>query len=140
MLGQMMTQPLLINSLITHAENYHPDTSIASVETSGGIVYKTWREIAQRSKQLANALNHLGIQDSERCGTLAWNNHRHLEIYFGVSGSGKICHTINPRLFAAQLVYIINHAQDQILFFDKTFLPLVLNIKAQLTTVNISYN
>lgn len=135
MLGQMMTMPLLISSLLTHAETYHGDTTIASVETSGGVVYKTWSEIAYRARQLANALTQLGIQNTERCATLAWNNHRHLEIYFGVSGSGKICHTINPRLFPAQITYIANHAQDQILFFDKTFLPLLVGIKECLTTV-----
>lgn len=135
MLGQMMLKPLLISSLIDHAEKYHGGTPIASVETAGGIVYKTWAEVAQRAHQLASALDKLGIKESTCCATLAWNNHRHLEIYFGVSGGGNICHTINPRLFPAQLAYIINHAKDKILFFDKTFLPLVLALKDKLETV-----
>ncbi|WP_020396693.1 long-chain-fatty-acid--CoA ligase [Thiolinea disciformis] len=135
MFGQMQKQALLISNLIKHADKYHGTTTIASVETSGGMVYKTWADVAKRARQLASALEGLGLQNSTCCGTLAWNNHRHLEIYFGVSGGGNICHTINPRLFPAQLSYIINHAQDKILFFDKTFLPLVLALKDQLKTV-----
>lgn len=78
-----------------------------------------------RAKQLANALAALGVQPGERIGTLAWNGYRHLEIYYGVSGSGAVCHTINPRLFPDQVAYIVNHADDQYVFFDLTFVPLV---------------
>lgn len=135
MLGQMMQMPLLISSLLEHAERYHGATEIISVNTSGGRTRTNWTSVGKRARQLASRLEQMGIQVGECCATLAWNNHRHLEIYFGVSGSGRICHTINPRLFPAQLNYIINHAQDQVLFFDKTFLSTILSLRAQLPTI-----
>ncbi|WML91766.1 long-chain-fatty-acid--CoA ligase [Thiothrix lacustris] len=135
MFGQMMKMPLLISSLINHAEMYHGETPIVSVETAGGLTHTCWAEVARRSRKLASSLDHLGMATSECCGTIAWNNHRHLEIYFGVSGSGRVCHTINPRLFPTQLVYIINHAQDKILFLDKTFLPVIAQLRDRLPTV-----
>lgn len=135
MLGQMMQMPLLISSLLEHAERYHGATEIVSVNTSGGRTRTNWTSVGKRARQLASRLEQMGIQVGECCATLAWNNHRHLEIYFGVSSSGRICHTINPRLFPAQLNYIINHAQDQVLFFDKTFLSTVLSLRAQLPTI-----
>jgi 3-(methylthio)propionyl---CoA ligase len=135
MLGQMMTQPLLISALIEHAARYHGDTEIVSVETGGGIVRTDWAGINAGAQRLASALQKFGIQKGDRCATLAWNNYRHLQIYFGVAGAGHVCHTINPRLFAEQMIYIINHAEDQILFFDKTFLPLVVKLKDQLPTI-----
>ncbi|TXH72037.1 MAG: long-chain-fatty-acid--CoA ligase [Thiothrix sp.] len=135
MLGQMMQMPLLISSLLEHAERYHGATEIISVNTSGGRTRTNWTSVGKRARQLASRLEQMGIQVGECCATLAWNNHRHLEIYFGVSGSGRICHTINPRLFPAQLNYIINHAQDQVLFFDKTFLSTILSLRTQLPTI-----
>lgn len=128
MLGQMMTDPLLISSLIDHADRYHGDTTIVSVETSGGVATSTWRDVAGNSRKLGSALEKLGLESQARCGTIAWNNRRHLEIYFGVSGAGFVCHTINPRLFPEQLIYIINHADDQVLFLDATFLPIVAKL------------
>ena len=135
MFGQMMFKPLLISDLISHAERYHADTEIVSVETAGGITRTNWQSVASGARQLASALNGLGLQASDRCATLAWNNFRHLEIYFGTAGAGFVCHTINPRLFADQLVYIMNHAADRVLFFDKTFLPLVVKLKPELASV-----
>lgn len=135
MLGQMMQRPLLISSLLEHAEHYHGATEIISVNTSGGKTRTQWASVGKRARQLASQLEQMGIQAGECCATLAWNNHRHLEIYFGVSSSGRICHTINPRLFPAQLQYIINHAQDQVLFFDKTFLPLLVGLRGQLPSI-----
>lgn len=135
MLGQMMQKPLLIGSLLEHAERYHGATEIISVNTRGGKTRTQWAAVGKRARQLASQLEKMGIQVGECCATLAWNNHRHLEIYFGVSSSGRICHTINPRLFPAQLQYIINHAQDQVLFFDKTFLPLVAGLCEQLPSI-----
>lgn len=135
MTGHMMTMPLLISSLIKHAEKYHGDTEIVSVETTAGITRTNWATVAKRSRQLASKLNSMGLVAGDCCATLAWNNHRHLEVYFGVSGQGLICHTINPRLFPAQLVYIINHAQDKILFIDKTFLPIISLLTERLPTV-----
>nr|6IJB_A Chain A, AMP-binding domain protein [Ruegeria lacuscaerulensis ITI-1157]6IJB_B Chain B, AMP-binding domain protein [Ruegeria lacuscaerulensis ITI-1157] len=135
MLGQMMTQPLLISSLIDHAARYHGQTEIVSVETDGTVTRTNWGEIAANARRMGSALTKLGLQPQDRIGTLAWNNRRHLEIYYAASGAGFVCHTINPRLFPEQLVYIINHAQDRVLFFDATFLPLVAAIRDQLTEV-----
>ena len=135
MLGQMMTEPLLISSLIAHAERYHGTTSILSVKTTGGVEETTWGGVAQNARRLGSALTALGLEPQARCATIAWNNRRHLEIYFGVSGAGFVCHTINPRLFPEQLVYIINHAEDKVLFIDETFVPLVAAIRDQLTSL-----
>jgi fatty-acyl-CoA synthase len=132
MLGQMMTAPLLISSLIDHASRYHSKTEIYSVETAGGVEITSWGQVGENSKRLGSALSRLGLDPQTRCGTIAWNNRRHLEIYFGVSSAGFVCHTINPRLFPEQLIYIINHADDQVLFIDKTFVPLVAAVRAQL--------
>ncbi|QFT59900.1 Long-chain-fatty-acid--CoA ligase [Sulfitobacter sp. THAF37] len=132
MLGQMMSQPLLISSLITHAEQYHSGGGIYSVNTGGGVEETTWGEVAANARRLASALTGLGLDPQARCGTIAWNNRRHLEIYFGVSGGGFVCHTINPRLFPEQLVYILNHAEDKVLFIDATFVPLVAAIRDKL--------
>jgi len=133
MLGQMMTEPLLISSLIEHAARYHADTPIISVNTTGGGAEETsWGGVAKNARKLGSALSKLGLEPQARCATIAWNNRRHLEIYFGVSGAGFVCHTINPRLFPEQLVYIINHAEDKVLFVDATFLPLVAKLRDQL--------
>ncbi|MEM6939273.1 MAG: long-chain fatty acid--CoA ligase [Pseudomonadota bacterium] len=132
MLGQMMTQPLLISSLITHAELYHSGAEITSVNTGGGVEQTTWGQTATNARKLGSALVKLGLAPQARCATIAWNNRRHLEIYFGVSGAGFVCHTINPRLFPEQLVYILNHAEDKVLFIDRTFVPLVAAIRDKL--------
>ncbi|GAB4177410.1 MAG: 3-(methylthio)propionyl-CoA ligase [Rhodocyclaceae bacterium] len=125
MLGQMMQMPLLISSLIRHADVNHGDTEIVSRLGEGGIHRYTYREAHRRARRLANALGSLGVRPGDRIGTLAWNDHRHFEIYFAVSGSGAVCHTINPRLFPEQILYIINHAEDRYVFFDPGFTPLV---------------
>ncbi|MDW3225684.1 MAG: long-chain-fatty-acid--CoA ligase [Paracoccaceae bacterium] len=135
MLGQMMTAPLLISSLIEHSERYHTETDVISVNTGGGQERTSWGEVGRNARRLASALAALGLAPQARCATIAWNNRRHLEIYFGVSGGGFVCHTINPRLFAEQLVYIINHAEDEVLFIDRTFVPLVAAIRGKLTTL-----
>ncbi|MDE4454841.1 long-chain-fatty-acid--CoA ligase [Psychrobacter sp. DAB_AL62B] len=132
MLGKMMYQPLLISSLIEHAAKYHGDTAILSKEVDGQITTSDWLTVSNNSKRLANALKALGLNSSERIATLAWNNRRHLEAWYAISGSGMICHTINPRLFPEQLSYIINDADDQVLFFDITFLPLITTIKSSI--------
>ena len=132
MLGQMMNQPLLISSLITHAERFHDAGEIYSVNTGGGVEQTSWGQVGRNSRLLASALGKLGLDPQTRCGTIAWNNRRHLEIYFGVSGGGFVCHTINPRLFPEQLVYILNHAEDKVLFIDATFVPLVVAIRDKL--------
>ncbi|PCH72247.1 MAG: long-chain fatty acid--CoA ligase [Rhodobacteraceae bacterium] len=135
MTGTMMHQPLTISSLITHAGRYHGGTEVVSVETTGGVTRSTWGEIEANARKLASALEKLGVKPGERCGTIAWNNRRHLEVYFGVAGAGMVCHTINPRLFPEQLIYIINHAEDQVLFLDKTFVPLAAKLSEHLKSV-----
>ena len=125
MQGLMMHMPLNISALIRHADRYHGDTEIVSRPVEGGIHRYTYRDAHRRSRQLANALQSLGVSPSQRVGTLAWNGFRHFEIYFASSGMGAVCHTINPRLFPEQIGYIVNHAEDACLFFDLTFLPLV---------------
>ncbi len=135
MYGQMMQMPLTISSLIEHAGRYHGKTEVVSVNTTGGIERLDWGTIEANSRRLASALDKLGLSKGDRCATIAWNNRRHLEIYFGVSGGGMVCHTINPRLFPEQLVYIINHAEDQILFLDETFLGVAAKLGDHLKTV-----
>ena len=132
MLGQMMKKSLTISSLIEHAQRYHAGGEIYSVNTGGGVEETSWGQVGRNSRALASALTKLGLDQQARCGTIAWNNRRHLEIYFGVSGGGFVCHTINPRLFPEQLVYILNHAEDKVLFIDKTFVPLVAAIMDKL--------
>ncbi len=135
MRGRMMETPLLISSLIEHAGRVHKDRAVVSRTVEGPIARSTWGEVRQRSKQLAGVLTARGISDGDRIATLAWNTHRHLEIYYGVSGMGAVCHTLNPRLHPTQLVYIVNHAEDKIIFLDSTFVPLAEAVAKQLETV-----
>ncbi|OTG82287.1 long-chain-fatty-acid--CoA ligase [Acinetobacter sp. ANC 4648] len=135
MQGRMMFQPLLISSLIEHAARYHGDTAIISKNTDGTITKTDWTHVAQNSKRFANALLALNIKPNDRVATIAWNNHRHLESWYAISGSGMVCHTINPRLFPEQLIFIINDAKDRVILFDKTFLPLITGVKAHLPQV-----
>jgi fatty-acyl-CoA synthase len=125
MRGLMMDQPLGIASLLTHAERWHADTDIVSRRVEGGFHRTTYAGLARRAKQLAQALLALGAREGDRVGTLAWNHHRHMELYYGVSGIGAICHTVNPRLFPDQVAYIVDHAADRWLFVDLTFVPMV---------------
>jgi len=125
MLGLMMHWPLMISSLIRHADRNHGETEIVSRTVEGPIHRYTYRDAHTRSRQLANALRRQGVAPGERVGTLAWNGHRHFELYYAVSGIGAIVHTINPRLFLDQLTYIIKHAGDRLVFFDLSFVPLV---------------
>lgn len=135
MQGLMMEMPLTIGSLIEHAERYHRLTEIVSVETSGERTTTNWGAVGGNARRLASALRRLGVHDGERCATIAWNNRRHLEIYFGVSGGGMVCNTINPRLAPEQLVFVAEDAQDQVIFFEHSFLPLIAKIQSQLETV-----
>jgi len=123
--GLMMNAPLLISSLIRHADRYHGETEIVSRMVEGGFHRYNYAEAHRRARQFANALESLGVRPSDRVGTLAWNGFRHFETYYAVSGIGAVCHTINPRLFPEQIAYIINHAEDQYVLVDLTFVPLV---------------
>ena len=133
MLGMMMDAPLLVSSILRHAAFYHGDTEVVSKTIEGTIHRYTYADLLKRSQKLANALRKLGLQHGERVGTLAWNGYRHLELYYGVSGSGFVCHTINPRLFREQIGYIIEHAGDSVLFSDLTFLPILEAVADRLT-------
>ena len=135
MLGQMQQQPLLISSLIDFAERHHGDGEIVSRRVEGDIHRCTWADVARRSRQVANALDALALPIGARVATLAWNGYRHLELYFGVSGSQRVLHTLNPRLHPDQIVWIANHAEDQVLCFDMTFLPIVQAVHARCSTI-----
>jgi 3-(methylthio)propionyl---CoA ligase len=135
MLGLMQNQPLLISSLIEFAERHHSDGEIVSRRVEGDLHRYTYKDLAARSRQVANALDGLKLAFSDRVATLAWNGYRHMEIYFGVSGSGRVLHTLNPRLHPDQVVWIANHAEDQVLCFDASFLPIVQAVHARCTTI-----
>ena len=135
MLGLMMDTPLLISSLMIHAEKNFPEQEIVSVAADNPDHRYTFQDAFKRTRQLANALQSLGIQQGDRVGTLAWNDYRHFELYYAISCSGAICHTVNPRLFPEQLIYIINHAEDRVIFCDPMFVPLLENIQDQLESI-----
>ena len=132
MRGLMGERPLLTTAMLQHAANYHPDTEIVSRSVEGPIHRYTYAEAERGARRLAKALLRLGIKPGDRVGTLAWNTWRHFELYYGVSGIGAVCHTINPRLYEDQIVYIVNHAQDRILFVDTSFVPLIERLRPRL--------
>ena len=133
--GQMMQMPLMISSLIRHAARHAGDTEIVSKRVEGDVHRYSYRAAELRSRKLAQGLARLGCSAGDRVATLAWNGYRHFEIYYGASGSALVCHTINPRLFPEQIAWIANDAEDKVLCFDLTFLPLVEKLAAQLPTV-----
>ena len=135
MLGNMQKQGLVIPDLLEHAARYHESSEIVSRMVEGGIHRYTYADALLRSKRLANALKRLGVSSGDRIGTLAWNTFRHFEVYYAVSGSGAITHTINPRLFPEQITYIVNHANDRYIFVDLTFLPIVEALHSQFTAL-----
>ena len=135
--GLMMDRPLLITSIIEHAAAQIGDTHIVSRETHGPVFRYTFAECAARARKLANALRRLGLDSGCAVASLAWNNHRHLEAYYAVSGSGMVMHTCNPRLHPEQLIYIINHAEDRVLMFDATFAALIKQIAPHCPKVEV---
>jgi fatty-acyl-CoA synthase len=135
MIGSMMQQPLLVSALLTHAERHHGEQEIVSRRVEGDVHRYTYRDLAVRARKLANALAALGVGQGDRVATLAWNGYRHMELYFAVSGSGSVLHTMNPRLHPDQVVWIADHAEDRVLFFDLTFLPLVEAIASRVKTI-----
>ncbi len=134
--GLMMDQPLLIASLLEHASENHGDTEVVTRTIEGPIHRYTYAQCNLRAKRLAQALQRIGIHSGDRVATLAWNTHRHLELYYAISGIGAITHTINPRLFIEQILYIIGHAEDRVVFFDINLTPLVERIAAHCPTVS----
>ena len=135
MLGKMMSQPLLISSLLVHAERHHGDREVVSRRVEGDIHRYSYRDLARRARQMANALAGLGVGHGDRVGTLAWNGYRHVELYYGASGSGAVLHTLNPRLHPDQLVWIADDAQDKVMFFELSFLPLIEATAARFASV-----
>jgi 3-(methylthio)propionyl---CoA ligase len=135
MRGLMMDRPLSIADLIRYAALYHGDTEIVSRTVEGPIHRYGYRDAYARIEKLADALTRLGVDPGDRVATLAWNGHRHFELYYGISGIGGVCHTINPRLFPPQIEYIINHAEDRYIFADVTFIPLLESLAPNLPSV-----
>jgi fatty-acyl-CoA synthase len=137
MLGQMQDWPLLVHKIIDHAELYHGDREVVTRSVEGPIHRTNYREIAVRSRRVAEALDRHGIKLGDRVATLAWNTWRHLEAWYGIAGIGAVYHTLNPRLFPDQIVYIANHAEDRVMFFDTTFAKLVEEIAPKLPSVKL---
>ena len=133
--GLMMGTQLLVSSLLRNAAENHATTEVVSRSVEGPIHRYGYADLERRARRLANALKSLGVGPSDRVGTLAWNTYRHLEIYYAVSGSGAVCHTINPRLFPPQISYIVDHGEDKVLFLDLTFVPLVERLASEFKTV-----
>jgi acyl-CoA synthetase (AMP-forming)/AMP-acid ligase II len=128
MLGLMQAQPMMISRLLTHAARHHASGEVVSRTHDGSIHRTNWGETERRARRLARVLQRLGIGDGDRVGTLAWNDYRHLEVYYAAPGMQAICHTINPRLHPDDIAYIINHAADRVLFVDIGFAPLLNQI------------
>jgi fatty-acyl-CoA synthase len=135
MQGLIMDLPLMISAAIRHAAEFHGSTEIVARTIEGELFRYDYAQAHARTRQLANALQRLGMKPGDRVGSLAWNTHRHFEMFYGVSGTGAVLHTINPRLFADQLVYIVNHAEDRLLFVDAATLPVAEAIASRLTTI-----
>lgn len=135
MLGLMQQRPLLISNIVDYVATWHSKTEIVSRDPQGVIHRSNYGEVAKRAKRVANALEKLGVGHGDRVATLAWNSWRHLELYYGVACSGRVLHTVNPRLFPEQLVYIIDHADDAYVFFDLDFVGLVEQLAPHLPKV-----
>jgi acyl-CoA synthetase (AMP-forming)/AMP-acid ligase II len=135
--GLMQNQPLLLSSLLQHADRFHGSTEIVSRTVEGPIHRYTYKDAARRTRKLADALRLSGVGSGDRVATLAWNNYRHFEIEHGVTGLGAVWHAINPRLIGGQISYIANHAEDKVLFFESSFLPMVEKLAPELTTVRL---
>ena len=135
MLGQMQDWPLLVSKFLEHAAVNHPNREILSMLPEGGEFRYDYSRLSVRAKKCSQALARLGVEQGDRVATLAWNTHRHMEIWFGASGMGAVTHTVNPRLFPEQLIYILNHAEDKVLMLDITFVPLIEKVAPMLDTI-----
>src|SRR5579863_4531990 len=135
MLGLMQDWPLTLDKILDRAAEWHGAREIVARSVEGSIVRTTYADVRKRAKRLSNALKALGVAPGDRVATLAWNTARHLEAWYAIMGIGAVCHTLNPRLFADQLCYIINHAEDKVLFTDLTFLPTLIERREQMPTV-----
>jgi 3-(methylthio)propionyl---CoA ligase len=137
MKGLMQNQPLLLSSLLKHADRFHSGTEIVSRTVEGPIHRYGYGDAARRTRKLADALRRHGVAPGDRVATLAWNNFRHFEIEHGVTGFGAVWHAINPRLVPGQISYIVNHAEDGMLFFDSSFFPMVEKLAREWPTVGL---
>ncbi|MFN4353139.1 3-(methylthio)propionyl-CoA ligase [Parvibaculum sp.] len=135
MKGLMQDWPLRVTTIIDHAARFHGDREIVTRTVEGPIARTTYKEVHLRSRKVAQALTKLGVKEGDIVATMAWNTARHLEAWYGIMGMGAVCHTLNPRLFAEQLVYIVNHAEDKIIFLDLTFVPILEGIADKLPKV-----
>ncbi|MBX3490611.1 3-(methylthio)propionyl-CoA ligase [Parvibaculum sp.] len=135
MKGLMQDWPLRVTTIIDHAARFHGDREIVTRSVEGPITRTTYKEVHLRARKVAQALTKLGVKEGDVVATMAWNTARHLEAWYGIMGMGAVCHTLNPRLFAEQLVYIVNHAEDKIVFLDLTFVPILEGIADQLPKV-----
>ena len=135
MLGLMQDWPLTVDKILDHAAEWHPGREVVSRSIEGPIVRTTYGQLHERAKRLSNALLGMGIKPGDRVATLGWNSGRHMEAWYAVMGIGAVCHTLNPRLFAEQLCYIINHAEDRVIFTDLSFLPILTENRANMPTV-----
>ena len=135
MQGLMQDWPLRVPTILDHAAREHGDQEIVTRGVEGPIRRCTYRDLHSRARRVAKALKGLGVAAGDRVATMAWNTDRHMEVWYGIMGLGAVCHTLNPRLFADQLIYIVNHAEDQVLFVDLTFVPIVEKVHAQLPTL-----
>tara|TARA_R110002110_G_scaffold377894_5_gene588353 strand:- start:16387 stop:18027 length:1641 start_codon:yes stop_codon:yes gene_type:complete len=135
MQGLMQDWPLRVTTIIDHAARFHGDREIVTRSVEGPITRTTYKEVHLRARKVAQALSRLGIREGDIVATMAWNTARHLEAWYGIMGMGAVCHTLNPRLFAEQLIYIINHAEDKIIFLDLTFVPILEGIADKLPKV-----
>ena len=133
--GLMMQLPLSITDIMRHAERCHADTEVVSVTVDNPRHRTNLREVFRRTRKLANALQRAGVRHGDRVGTLAWNDYRHLELYYAVSCMGAVLHTVNPRLFPEQVTYIVNHAEDKLLFVDPLVLPLIEKLRPALKSL-----
>src|SRR5258707_2904059 len=133
----MQNQPLLLSSLLQHADRFHGSTEIVSRTVEGPIHRYAYKDAARHARQLADALQRRGVGQGDRIATLAWNNYRHFEIEHRVTGLGAVWHAINPRLIPDQISYIVNHAEDSVLCFDSSFLPMVEKLAHEWPTVGL---
>ncbi|MCE9649678.1 MAG: fatty-acid--CoA ligase [Parvibaculum sp.] len=135
MKGLMQDWPLRVSAIIDHAARFHGDREIVTRTVEGPIARTTYREVHLRARKVAQALTRLGVKEGDIVATMAWNTARHMEAWYGIMGMGAVCHTLNPRLFAEQLVYIVNHAEDKVIFVDLTFVPILEAIQDKLPKV-----
>ena len=133
--GLMMDYPLTIDRVLEHGNRLYPNKQIKTKLPDGSLHVYTYRDLYRRVKRLCNLLEGLGVEPGDRVGTFAWNNYQHVELYFGAPGAGAVLHTLNIRLFPEQLAYIINHAEDKVIFVDTTLLPLIERVAEQIGAV-----